>query len=184
MYPAGTKGKRTLNRSAWAQDALSALELCGQEGIEAANYLRQRKTYIGFQRVRKNVGAFWTILGTVHLNTAHYSLETNPTDLRVLTLLIHEVKHLQQGPLTALSVYGELEAWQLQFRLYHRMTAAKMHKAIEEMLSLPLGWDRTVLQRACALMQDYAGKGYRADLLPLYPLGKEIRYRIFRQIPT
>lgn len=184
MYPAGTEGKRMLNRSAWAQDVLSALELCGREGIKAAEYLRRRKTYIGFRSVRKNVGAFWTILGTIHLNTVHYSLETNPTDPRVLTLLIHEVKHLQQGPVVALSVYGELEAWQLQFRLYHQMTDAKMHKAIEELMSLPLNWDRTVLQRARVLMQEYAGKGYRADLLPLYPLGREIRYHLFRQIPT
>jgi hypothetical protein len=102
----------------------------------------------------------------------------------VLTLLIHEVKHLQQGMHVALSVYGELEAWQLQFGLYHRMTDAKMHKAIQEMLSLPLNWDRTALQRARELMQEYAGKGYRADLLPLYPLGKEISFRLFRQTPA
>ena len=55
------------------------------------------------------------------------------------------------------------------------MTNVKMHTAIEEMLSLPLGWDRAVLRPARELMQEYAGKGYRADLLPLYPLGKEIR---------
>jgi hypothetical protein len=46
------------------------------------------------------------------------------------------------------------------------------------MLSLPLTYDRDVLRRARNLMQAYAGKGYRADLLPLYPLGKEIRYRL------
>ena len=184
MYPAGTHGKHILDRKTWAQEALSALELCGEEGIEAANYLREHRTYIGFRRVRKNVGAFWTILGTIHLNTEHYSLQSNPEDLRVLTLLIHEVKHLQQGVVTALSVYGELEAWQLQFRLYHQKTNVKMHKAIEEMLSMPLNWDREILKRARVLMQEYAGKGYRADLLPLYPLGKEIRFRLSGQIPT
>ena len=130
------------------------------------------------------MGAFWTMLGTIHLNTLHYSLESNPADPRVLTLLIHEVKHLQQGMHTALSVYGELEAWQLQFRLFHQMTNAKMHKVIEEMLSLPLNWDRAVLKRARELMQEYAGNGYRADLLPLYPLGKEIMCRLFKQTPT
>lgn len=50
-------------------------------------------------------------------------------------------------------------------------------------MSLPLGWDRNVLRRAVQLMQDYAGKGYRADLLPYYPLGKEIAYRLFRKVP-
>jgi hypothetical protein len=94
----------------------------------------------------------------------------------MLTLLIHEVKHLQQGLFLAFSVYGELEAWQLQFRLYHQTTGKPMHPAIAEMLSLPLSYDRAILRRARDLMQAYAGKGYRADLLPLFPLGKEIKY--------
>jgi hypothetical protein len=63
------------------------------------------------------------------------------------------------------------------------MTHVKMHPSIEKLLALPLSWDRAVLGQACRLMQEYAGKGYRADLLPYYPLGKEIRYRLFRQHP-
>ena len=173
----------SLNRKAWALQLVDSLEQMGDPGREAAKYLRDHKTYIGFRRVRKNVGAFWTVLKTIHLNTIHFTLESNPADPRVLTLMIHEVKHLQQGLVVALSVYGELEAWQLQFRLYHQMTKVKMHKAIEELMSLPLGWDRLVLQRARELMQEYAGKGYRADLLPLYPLGMELRYRFLSQIP-
>lgn len=172
-----------MNRSMWVGSLLNAMQDMGQEGRDAAAYLRAHKTYIGFWRVRKNVGAFWTPLGTIHLNTVHHSLETNPADPRVLTLLIHEVKHLQQGLTTALSVYGELEAWQLQFRLYHQKTNAKMHPVIEKLLSLPFGWDRSALRQARELMREYAGKGYRADLLPLYPLTKEIRFRLFGQIP-
>jgi hypothetical protein len=172
------------NRADWINHLLVSLDQMGEAGPDAAKYLRDHRTYIGFRRVRKNVGAFWTVMKTIHLNTVHYTPESNPADPRVLTLLIHEVKHLQQGIFTALSVYGELEAWQLQFRLYHQMTNVKMHKAIEEMMSLPCGWNRAVLRRARELMQEYAGKGYRADLLPLYPLGKEIRYHLFRQIPS
>lgn len=172
-----------MNRSIWAGGLLNAMEGIGQEGRDAAAYLRAHRTYIGFWRVRKNIGAFWTALGTIHLNTVHYSLESNPSDPRVVTLLIHEVKHLQQGLVTALSVYGELEAWQLQFRLFHQKTSVKMHPAIEKLLALPFGWDRAVLTQARELMRDYAGTGYRADLLPLYPLGKEIRFRLFGQTP-
>lgn len=172
-----------MTRAAWSQNFLRSLEQFGEEGQIAASYLRAHKTYIGFWKVRKNVGAFWTPLRTIHLNTAHYSLQTNPADPRLLTLMIHEVKHLQQGCITALSVYGELEAWQLQFRLYHQKTTAKLHPEIEKLLSLPLSWDRDVLQQARELMQEFAGKGYRVDLLPLYPLGKEIRFRLFGQTP-
>ncbi|MBV6401690.1 MAG: hypothetical protein CNIPEHKO_01993 [Anaerolineales bacterium] len=172
-----------MTRAAWSQNFLLALEGFGEEGQIASSYLRAHRTYIGFWKVRKNVGAFWTFLGTIHFNSLYYSLQTNPADPRLLTLLIHEVKHLQQGLVTALSVYGELEAWQLQFRLYHQKTNAKMHPVIEKLLSLPLGWDRDVLQQARVLMQEFAGKGYRVDLLPLYPLGKEIRFRLFGKTP-
>jgi hypothetical protein len=171
------------NRSEWTNHLLASLEQMDAAGRDAAMYLRDHKIYIGFRRVRKNVGAFWTVMKSIHLNTVHYTLESDPADPRILTLMIHEVRHLQQGIVTALSVYGELEAWQLQFGLYHRMTGVKMHKAIEEIMSLPFGWDRVNLQRARELMQDYAGNGYRVDLLPMYPLGREIRYRLFGQTP-
>jgi hypothetical protein len=168
-----------INHKTWKRDLLRSLEEFGDEGHLAAAYLTRQNTYIGFWKVRKNVGAFWTLFGTIHLNSLHYSLHMSPADPRLLTLLIHEVKHLQQGILTAFSVYGELEAWQLQFRLYHQKTNAKMHRAIEKLMSLPLGWDRAVLLEARTLMQEYAGKGYRADLLPLYPLGRELQFRLF-----
>ena len=173
----------SVNRSEWTNQLLESLDQMGEAGRDTAKYLRDHRTYIGFRRVRKNVGAFWTVIRTIHLNTVHYSLESDPADPRVLTLMIHEVKHLQQGLITALSIYGELEAWQLQFRLYHQMTKVQVHTAIEELLSLPLGWDRDILRRARGLMQDYASKGYRADLLPLYPLGMELRYRLLGRAP-
>jgi hypothetical protein len=165
-----------IERVAWKEKILEQLDALGEEGRTAADYLRAHRTYIGFWKVRKNVGAFWTLLRTIHLNTIHYSMNTPLHSANLLTILIHEVKHLQQGLILALSVYGELEAWQLQFRLYHQLTGTPMHPAIAEMLSLPLEYDRVTLRRARELMQAYAGKGYRADLLPLYPLGKEIKY--------
>ena len=173
-----------MTRVAWSQNLLLALEQFGEEGQIYASYLRARKTYIGFWKVRKNVGAFWTPLGTIYLNAGEYSLASNPADPRLLTLWIHEVRHLHHGLVTALSVSGELEAWQLQFRLYHQKTNARMHSSIRKLLALPFGWDRDVLKQAGVFMQEYAGKGYRVDLLPLYPLGKEIRYRLFGKMPT
>ena len=165
-----------MERTVWKQNLLAALESIGEEGNSAAEFLRAHKVHVGFWKVRKNVGAFWTVFGTIHFNSLRYSYQTNIEDADVLTLLIHEVKHLQQGPILALSVYGELEAWQLQFRLYHQLTGKPMHPVIAELMSLPLEYDRVVLKKAVTLMQAYAGKGYRADLLPLYPLWREIRY--------
>ena len=48
-------------------------------------------------------------------------------------------------------------------------------------MALPLGYDRHVLREAACLMQAYAGKGYRVDLLPLFPLPREIKYWVTRQ---
>lgn len=163
-------------KSIWKERVLERLASLGEEGRAAADYLRAHRTYIGFWRVRRNVGAFWTLLGTVHFNAAHYTTKTEADNIGMLTLLIHEVKHLQQGWHRAFSVYGELEAWQLQFRLYYQLTGKPMHSVLAEILSLPLTYDRDILRRARDLMQAYAGKGYRADLLPLYPVSREIRY--------
>ncbi len=165
-----------MERTAWRENLLAALIEMGEAGADAAEYLRVHKTHIGFWKVRKNVGAFWTVFRTLHFNTVHYSYQTHVADVGMLTLLIHEVKHLQQGFILALSVYGELEAWQLQFRLYHQLTGKPMLPAIAELMSLPLEYDRTILKKAVTLMQAYAGKEYRADLLPLYPLWYEVRY--------
>lgn len=170
-----------MERVIWRNDLLAALEQLGEEGDNAAKYLRTHRTYIGFWKVRKNVGAFWTMFRTIYFNTGHYSYQIDVANIGMLTLLIHEVKHLQQGMMLALSVYGELEAWQLQFRLYYKLAGSQPHPAIAELMTLPLEYNRDVLKKAAKLMQDYAGKGYRVDLLPLYPLGREIQYWLTRK---
>ena len=167
-----------MEHTIWMENLLEAVAQLGDEGRAAVEFLHTHKTKIGFKRVRPNVGAFWTVFGNIRLNSLYYTYETPFDDLRVKTLIIHEARHLQQGMITALSVYGELDAWQLEFGIYHRIKGVYPHAAIEELMSLPLGHDRTILKKAAYLMQAYAGKGYRADLLPLFPLGKEIKYRI------
>lgn len=160
----------------WRNSLLTALDASGPEGHLTADYLRAHRTPVWFLRLRPHVGAFWTPWRSVGLNQAHFTRATPPTDPSLLTLVIHEVCHLQQGILNALSVRGELEAWQLQFREYQRLTRPLTDPILLELLSLPLNWDRAALRRARELMQAYAGKAYRADLLPLYPLPHEIRY--------
>jgi hypothetical protein len=170
-----------MEHTVWMENLLDAVIQLGEEGRVAADFLRARKTKIGFKQVRPNVGAFWTVLGNIRLNTLYYSYETPLDDLRIKTLIIHEARHLQQGIITALSVYGELDAWQLEFGIYRRVMGRYPHPAIAEIMTLPLEYDRAVLKKAATLMQDYAGKGYRVDLLPLYPLDREIKYWLFRK---
>ena len=136
---------------------------------------------IGPRCSRVSAGAFWTVFGNIRLNSHYYGHDTSLDDLRIKTLIIHEAHHLKQGFVKALSVYGELEAWQLEFRVYHRVRRKYPGPAIAELMTLPLKYNREVLKQAVKLMQAYAGKGYRADLLPLYPLGLEISYWMKRK---
>jgi hypothetical protein len=173
-----------MQKKDWIDAVLENLSRVEEDGAPAVEFLRTRRTPIGF--FTKNAvtgpiwaaaGAVWAPNGGIYLNARHFPFETtSPADAGVLSLFVHEVKHLQQGPVTALSVYGELEAWQLGFRVFQRLTGQPHHPVIEKMMALPLNWDRDVLQQARLLMLEYAGKGYRADLLPLYPLHREIRY--------
>lgn len=165
----------------WLDQLCDAVAGLGGEGRAAVDFLRSRGTKIGFQKARQNVGAFWTVFGNIRLNSHYYSYNTPLDDLRIKTLIIHEARHLQQGLFTALSVYGELDAWQLEFRIYHRVMGNYPHPAIARLMTLPLELERKVLRQAVNLMQEYAGKGYRVDLLPLYPLGREIRYWLRRK---
>jgi len=117
----------------WLQAYLEKVAGCSPEGRAAVEYIRTHRARIGFRRARRSVGAFWTLPGKILLNSFYYDNESVLHNPRAWTLLIHEVRHLEQG------------------------------------------WDRPNLRRARSLMQTFAGRGYRADLLPLYPLHKEIR---------
>jgi hypothetical protein len=170
-----------MEHQVWKDNLLDAVAQLGEEGRTAVEFIRTRQTKIGFKKVRPNVGAFWTPLGNINLNSRYYTYETPFDELRIKTLIIHEARHLQQGLVVALSVYGELDAWQLEFGIYYRIKGKYPHAAIAEIMKLPLGYDRAVLKEAACLMQTYAGKGYRVDLLPLFPLPREIRYWVTRQ---
>jgi hypothetical protein len=169
-----------MEHAAWFENVLSAVAELGEEGQIAVDFIRVRGTKLGFKLVRPSVGAFWTVFGNIRLNSHYYNYDTPLDDLRIKTLIIHETRHLHQGLFTALSVYGELDAWQLEFKLYHRIKGKYPHAAISELMTLPLEYNRDQLRKAAKLMQDYAGKEYRIDLLPLYPLGREIRYWLTR----
>jgi hypothetical protein len=170
-----------MEHDVWKEKLFEAVTTLGEEGSSAVEFLKARRVKIGFKKVRPNVGAFWTVLGNIRLNSQYYNYETSLDDLRIRTLIIHEARHLQQGLITALSVYGELDAWQLEFGIYHRLRGRYPHPAVAELMQLPLEYNRAMLKKAANLMQDYAGKGYRVDLLPLYPLGREIQYWVTRK---
>ncbi len=170
-----------MGKHEWKEKFLEAVAGSCDEGWEAVDYIRAHKTNVGIRRARKSVGAFWTLFKSAHLNARHYTQESSLASPHAWTLLIHEVRHLQQGPLVALSIYGELDAWQYQFRVWKKITKNPLPPLLEEILSLPLNMDRSNLKRARKLMTRYAGKWYGANFLPLYPIHKEIVYWFTRR---
>lgn len=161
------------------------LAKCGETGRQTADFLRARRTRLGFRKLGPATGAVWTLGGNIFLNARLYPpAQTPPDHPWVLSLIVHEAIHLRQGWLTALSVYGELTAWQAGFAFYCEVTGKPAQGRMAEILSLPLGWDRQTLRRARDLMQRYAGRKYRADLLPLYPAHLELRYWLTRRAPS
>jgi hypothetical protein len=107
-------------------------------------------------------------------------IELSPSQLAdeayALSLIVHEVRHLKQGILGALSVRGELEAWQEQFAFLkaqrHYSSLPRHNAIIEELMILSLD-SCADLQRARELMREYAGPKYRINWLPLFPLWKK-----------
>jgi hypothetical protein len=171
-------------QSTWVHDLVQHLEHFGPEAAAALDYIHKHRIKLGLHD--QPTGARWTIRRRIDLNP---SFAAGPADdAAAVSLLIHEVRHLQQGPLTALSVYGEMEAWQLQFRFLKeirgRYHADPSRDAIlAEIIEQPLGWERGVLQHVRELMQHYAGPAYRIDLLPLYPLHRELVFRLTGRRP-
>ncbi len=170
-----------MRNSEWLEKYFEKVAQSSTEGWDAVEYVRTRRIKVGMRRARKSVGAFWTLEGRFFLNSIHHTYESTLENPRAWTLFVHEVRHLQQGIFTALSIYGELDAWQVEFNLYKKLTGKPLHAALEELLSLPLNMDRDILQRAREIMIQYGGKSYGANWLPLFPIHKEIKYWVTRR---
>ncbi|MCE7859763.1 MAG: hypothetical protein DYG86_08245 [Chloroflexi bacterium CFX2] len=171
-----------MNQTEWLERYFQKVSESSDEGAEAVRFVRENRIRVGMKRARKSVGAFWTLGKSFYLNKAHYTMESALDNPRAITLFVHEVRHLQQGILTAMSIYGELDAWQYEFRLYKKLTGKTLKPELEELISLPLSYERATLRRAQRLMTKYAGFWYLAWMLPLYPIHKEIGFLFMRKL--
>lgn len=155
----------------WRDRLYEKLAQMGPVGEEAVRYLREHNVRLSFRKYSKSTGARWFPFRRISLNSRYYSIESNLDDHKLLSLLVHEIHHLKQGARIAFSVYGELDAWQVEYRFYKTIKPGKLHPVLDEILSLPLNDDPQNLRRAAKLMQEYAGKGYHVNWLPLRPIG-------------
>ena len=163
------------------QQVFKELEKKVQENSKALEFVSKHKVRIRFSP-QKNSGARWTFLKNISLNSKSYSISTTPDDPGLQSLVLHEIHHLQQGPLTALSVYGELDAWQVGFRFYQQHTGRPLREPLQKLLDIQLSWSRQNLIYAKKLMKEYS-PGYRIDWLPLYPIHHEIVWQLTHRNP-
>jgi hypothetical protein len=174
-----------LNRTeeaAWFEKALTALEGLGPTGRTSAAFIRRRRTMLAFSR-QSTTGAAWFDwrrlrlawpVGGVFLNADYAG--GKPDDPRLCALIAHEAEHLRQGIHEALSVRGELAAWQVHYDVLSEASALPADPLWEALRSLSPD-SRADLERARQIMRRIAGPHYRIHWLPLYPLGEEIVYR-------
>jgi hypothetical protein len=172
------------NPATWIDEMLDELGLAGEAGLDAASYLRTHGIHVRMRA--QSAGARWTPCKMIELHPRY--LQGPPDAPYALSLVVHEVQHLRQGVVKALSVQGELEAWQAQFRFLAGLlggfaSVPGMNLQIQDLMGLSLEWDRDVLRRARALMRAYAGPRYRVDLMPLYPLHHEFLHFLGRRAP-
>lgn len=170
-----------MNKTEWLEKYFEKVTQSSDEGRAAVEFVRANRIRVGMRRARKSVGAFWQFGRKFYLNSVHYTMESALENPRAWTLFVHEVRHLQQGGLIAFSVYGELDAWQYEFRLYKKITSKELKPSLEELLTLPLEFNRDTLAHARRLMTQFAGFWYGAWILPLFPIHKEIRYWLTRK---
>lgn len=160
-------------REDWEAPVLSRLQKSGELGKRAVDFVAKRNVKLSFGP--QYTGAKWTLKGMV-IGPPEIVINSNQSkgiqegkDAWSISLIAHEAKHYEQGLLVALSVYGELEAWQLQMRVLRDLGAPPTHKALLAIEKLKLSHDPQVLREAIRLMKEFA-PGYRIDQLPLNPV--------------
>ncbi len=190
MSPRKIKMDRTIHNP-WVRAVLKNMLASGGDGKKKAGYILKH----GIRFITKIKGAnnaHWGSKfgwrGLVMDNTIHYpaAWEKKPEDDPwVLASFVHEAVHLEQGVRTALSVYGELQAWQVGFRYYLTLTKTGVSREIRELLNLKLSHERETLTQAKNLIienQNYGMTGLQvianiikrkkkfSDIYWIYPL--------------
>ena len=155
--------------SAWRDAVLENLARGKTICQRAARYIVENEIEIGFSR--QKTGARWTLNRRIELNSASFSkrMGTSPTNSTLLGFIVHEAIHLEQGAALALSVKGELDAWQAQ-REACRELGAPIRKDVHWQ-ALAVLTDNTSQDLGQARREMLRREGYRylVWLLPLRP---------------
>jgi hypothetical protein len=119
----------------------------------------------------RGIGAQWKIE-----QEGMWILENDPWTLQGV---VHEARHLAQGPLLALSVQGELEAWKEGFQTYKDL-GKRLGKWDQRIDALPDSLDFPTLMRAKWYWLCRNGLSYPGWTLPLFPRKYSLVYLFFQ----
>jgi hypothetical protein len=170
------------DREEWEYEILAELRKSGEYGIWAANYIISNNINLEFHAydsfIEKlflsHVAGGWANengQSVIHLNSNLYNSTSVAGEDWAIATVAHEATHLDQGELLAASVLGELEAWQVTYRLLEDRKAYDLidSDALRNLNKLPLVNDQFILHAAKGYMFLYAGPTYFSWALPLSP---------------
>ena len=154
---------------AWRDAVLENLAQGETVCQRAAQYIVENEIEIGFSR--QKTGARWTLNRNIELSSANFPkhMGTSPTNSIMLGFIVHEAVHLEQGAALALSVKGELDAWQAQRKARKELGHPIKEDAHWQALAVLTGSTPQDLRQARREMLQRQGYRYLIWLLPLRP---------------
>ncbi len=157
------------DNSDWEEQVLQNLyDMGGPEGVYAVEYMMQNDVHLIFNQ-ETQPAAWHPFSNNIFLNSSQYSLNSDPANPFMLSSIAHEAVHLEQGPLKAITLGGEVEAWQIGFTVYETITgqlpSGKDPLAAGNIMSLDANnLSSSDLENTRQWMTDF-DPGYRSDLL-------------------
>ncbi len=168
----------------WLEGIQTALERTGAHGMEAARFLREHRTRIGVRQ--QSAGRAGPSTAGLRLIPDTCRMAASPptpsalSSTRSVTFGRGRSRRFRSmanlGP-------GESSSAICGSSGVPAPGSAHQKELIDELLALPHGWNRIGLSAARRLMREYAGKAYRIDLLPLYPIQYELAYALTGRAP-
>jgi len=167
-------------QEAWQIQVVSDLWRAGPTCQHAARYLAEHDIQIGFAQQDASAARWWVDAQTrewvIQLDPDYYAMSEpsgTPAYAKALAAIVHEAMHLEQGPLLALSILGEVQAWKTDEAARSELglpSNSLSHNGEHwaEVIDLPDSPTDEELERARIAMMAYS-PGYRAWALPLRP---------------
>jgi RHS repeat-associated protein len=153
----------------------------GDVARQSVDFIVSHDVHLFVEDYGKNTGAKWTTDNNIVINshgsdfTLLNGILTSKYYESIAGLIAHEAKHLEQGWIVALSVYGEFEGWKVEQQVKNEMfgTVPRFGTTRYVVFNTPLTHDPDTLGWVWRAMVGEQGWDYMVWLLPLNPLNHD-----------